>query len=273
MPSPSSTQATNPKQAKPRTPFHLRDFKRDVGNDPNRLAYRSYRQSKHTARSPEAKERSQPPRPRDKGPFLPLLPLPTSPGKVPRPDEYASGGGGGIQAEPEEGFELSEFGLSFTEPLHRQTSRSPKATKVYTRKKKKPSPSRKDAAPSEVSTQASDDQYQSQQQWHVGGDTSFDEAEPALQDKATSIVEQPHPRKRKRQPQQVFEEYDGVLVMNKRSAKETKRPRRLPVRELALVKSLPSPEMSEEESEVFSAPEYPLVIHGLFDPRSLTDLD
>ena len=212
--------------------INLRAFLENLAKDSDRLTYRSYHEAKNTESPSKPVEQLKALKLKDGGPFLPLLPLIVPTAQQETSDDHLP-----------ETTKAAELQLS--ESASRRRSRSPRVTKTYT-KKAKSSPGGHNADPSLEPLQHTLPELLGEPA--DAEDQAFEEPAPASRerDERTKKVVS---RKRKERQEPLAEE-DVPSTGIRRPLRKIKPPRRLPVSELALVRSIPSPTASEDESEV-----------------------
>jgi len=198
---------------------NVKNFLKSLAKDTTRLTFRQSRLAKsHSVPTKETRVTRREVR----GPFLPLLHLP-DPDPDPRKDTK-----GDCPPVPNEAVELQG-----SRPLARRRSRSPKILKLYSNAKRSPP-------------------VRNAKLGRDGDDHAFDEANPVSCEKQDYVITRSLVRKRKKGAEPVLAE-DGDLMANQSLPRKRKRPRRLQVSGLALARTIPSPTVSEDDSEVRSA--------------------
>ena len=234
------------KRAGPNATVTLQDLVRSLAKESNRLTYRKYHEFKNAELIPAPVDLHKAPQRKASYQFLPLLPLTA-------PDESVNTyGDHPLQIEtastPVPLEIIKAATLKASESTARQRSRSPKITKVYTRRTNPLSYNQIARIGSESIQRPTSERRQGPQD---NGARVTEEAEASTQEEREFSAKSNVSRKRQARsgpkPNGDAPATGGKSLMLKR-----KRRRQLPVSELALVKTIPSPNVSNDELEVRS---------------------
>lgn len=226
--SPSSRVTSSPQGEGRDNPVSLKNFLRTLATDTARL---TYRQSKHAKLQSLPVKGTEASKHEVRGSFLPLLPLPD-----PDPDQQQDTKG---DCPPVSSEANEALGLQVSRSPARLRSRSPKVPKVYSNVKR--SPPLRNARTQEAQGISWD-----------GNDHDLDEAKPVSCEKLDKVVAERLARKRKKGAEPDLAEVGDVAVKQNLPRKK-KHPRRLQVSGLTLARTIPSPTVSEDDTEVRSA--------------------
>ena len=197
-------------------PIGLKNFLRTLAKDTARLTYRQSKQAKSLSAPNEETETSKH---EARGTFLPLLPLPDPDIPLDTRDDCPLVANDAVE-------------LQVSKPPARRRSISPKVLKVYG-KAQGPPPLR-NAKPG-----------------RDGDDHALNEANPMSCEKQDNRITRSQARKRKKGAEPVPAE-DGALMMDRSLSRKRKRPRQLQVSGLALARTISSPIVYSNDSEVRS---------------------
>ena len=233
-----------PKRAGPNSSVNLQDLVRSLASESNRLTYRRYRESKNAEPFPAPVDPPKEPQRKASCQLLPLLPLAAPEESTNTYDDHS------LEIEtastPARLEAIKATALKASESTARRRSRSPKIVKVYTRKPNALSHNQIARIGSE-STQIPTSELRRRPDDNDAWVTEKAEAlipeERELSTKST-VSRKRHARNGPT-PNGDAPATGGKSLMRKR-----KRQSHLPVSELALVKTIASPTVSEDEPEV-----------------------
>lgn len=225
--SPPSRVTNSPHGESRDNPVSLKNFLRTLATDTTRLTYRQSRHAKLQSLPVKGTEASKH---EVRGSFLPLLPLPDP---DPNRQQDTRGDCPPVSSEPNE-----TVGLQVSRPPARLRSRSPKVLKVYSNVKR--------SRPLRIARTLEGQGIS----WD-GNDHDLDEARPVSCENLDKLVTKRPARKRKKGAEPDLAEVGG-LATKQSLPRKRKRPRRLQVSGLALARTIPSPIVSEDDTEVRS---------------------
>lgn len=197
-------------------PITIKEFLKNLAKDTARLTYRGSRQVKSLLEPTEGTETSKH---ETRCRFLPLLPLPDPDVQLDTRDDSQPGFNDAVE-------------IQASRPPARRRSRSPKILKVYSNAKR--------SVPARNIESGRD-----------GDDHALDHANPVSCEKVDHGVTTSLAQKWKKGAEPVSAE-DGDLMVDQSLPQKRIRPRRLQVSGLALARTIPSPIVSEDDSEVCS---------------------
>lgn len=221
----------SPRHEGQKTPADVKQFLRMLRKDTTRLTYQNYRQLKHSQISPTPNKIAEAPVWTDKGPFLPLLPIPVQ----------------GVANDKLSHLVPEETALPASEQRVCEGDRSPKLIKVY--HKAKGLPWLRDA---DLHTASCPAAPLDSRELSVGDDGhAISEAESCQSNRPITTSGEASSRKRRQREQPTAGE-DGSLTPQRGPKRAKKRPKRLLASGLALVKTISSPTVSADDPEVRS---------------------
>ena len=242
--SPIPKLTVTPKRAGPNSSINLHDLVRSLANESNRLTYRRYRESKNAEPFPVPVDLPKQPQRKASCQFLPLLPLAAPEESTNTYDDHPLQIETASTPAPLEAIKATAPKASESTALRR--SRSPRITKVYARKTNALSHNQI-ARIGSKSTQRPTSELRQRPQDNDAWVT--EEAEASTPGEREFSAKSTVSRKRQTRigpiPNGDTPVRGGKSLMGKR-----KRRRHLQVSELALSKTIPSPNVSEDEPEV-----------------------